>query len=117
MVPQIAVILSTIDPDFEIQARQRLEAHCPLDSSELRALSMVERHSAAGPAGDIRRSAKTASALESILSAANPRPAWLDAVLASDEHQQLVASDIDSAGSIAQIWGARFARVRHQIQP
>ena len=72
VVPQIAVILATIDPDFQIQARHRLEAHCPLDSSELRALTMLERHSAAGPASGAQRSAKAASALQAILSAAVP---------------------------------------------
>jgi hypothetical protein len=117
VVPQIAVVLAAIDPDFELHARQRLEAHCPLDSSELRALTMVERHSAAGPAGGTERSAKTVSVLQTLLSATDPRPEWLDALLASTEHQQLVASDIDSAGSIAQRWGERFAHIRQQIQP
>ena len=51
VVPQIAAVLASIDPDFQLQARRRLELHCPLDSSELRALTMIERHSAAGPAG------------------------------------------------------------------
>ena len=117
VVPQIAVVLAAIDTDFELHARQRLEAHCPLDSSELRALTMVERHSAAGPAGGTERSAKTASVLQTLLSATDPRPEWLDALIASSEHQQLVASDIDSAGSIAQRWGERFTHIRQQIQP
>lgn len=116
VVPQIAVILASIDPDFLRQARQRLEAHCPLDSSELRALTMIERHSAAGPAGGVERSAKSASALQTILSAAVPPPEWLAVVLASQGHQQLVASDIDAAGSIAERWGERFAQIRKQIQ-
>lgn len=117
VVPQIAVILAAIDSHFEAHARHRLEAHCPLDSSELRALTMPERHSAAGPAGGIERSAKAASVLEAILSSTVPRPAWLDAVLACKEHQELVALDIDSAGSIAQRWGERFSHIRQQIQP
>lgn len=117
VVPQIAVILASIDPDFQLQARQRLEAHCPLDSSELRALGMIERHSAAGPAGGTERSAKAASALQTILSGSVPQPEWLTAVLANSEHQKLVALDIDSAGSIAQHWGERFAQIRQQIQP
>jgi hypothetical protein len=116
VVPQIAVILASIDPDFQLQARQRLDAHCPLDSSELRALTMIERHSAAGPAGGTERSAKAASALQTILSAAVPQPEWFAAVLATPEHQELVALDIDAAGSIAQRWGERFAQIRQQIQ-
>lgn len=117
VVPQIAVILSAIDPDFQNQARKRLEAHCPLDSTELRALTMIERHSAAGPAGGIERSAKAASTLESILSAISPQPEWLPAILASGEHQALVASDIDSAGAITQRWEERFTRIRQQLVP
>lgn len=117
VVPQIAVILATIDPAFQIQARQRLEAHCPLDASELRALTMPERHSAAGPASGAQRSAKAASALQAILSAAVPQPAWLPVVIASPEHQDLVALDQDSAGWIAQCWGDRFAQIRKQLQP
>lgn len=117
VVPQIAVVLATIDADFEIHARRRLEAHCPLDSSELRALTMLERHSSAGPAGGAERSAKTASVLQTILSATDPRPEWLDVVLASTEHQELVALDIDASGSIAQSWRERFDNIRRKIQP
>lgn len=116
VVPQIAAILAVIDSDFELQARRRLEVHCPLDSSELRALTVIERHSAAGPAGSTGRSAKTASVLQAILLATAPRPEWLDAVLHTPAHQELVALDIDSSGSIAQRWGERFARIRQQIQ-
>lgn len=74
VVPQIAVILAAIDPDFERHVRRRLEAHCPLDFSELRALTMIERHSAAGPAGGVERSAKAAAALQGLLSATDPKP-------------------------------------------
>jgi len=116
VVPQIAVILASIDPEFRLQARRRLETHCPLDFSELRALTMVERHSAAGPAGGAERSAKAASALQAILSAAVPQPEWLAGVLASPRHQEVVALDIDDAGSIAQSWSRRFAQIRQQIQ-
>jgi hypothetical protein len=117
VVPQMAVVLAAIDSDFELHARQRLESHCPLDSSELRALTMVKRHSAAGPAGGTERSAKAASVLQAILSPKDPRPEWFELILASAEHQRLVALDIDSAGSIAQRWAERFTHIRQQIQP
>jgi len=116
VVPQIAVVLASIDPDFQLQARRRLEAHCPIDYSELRALTKMERHSAAGPAGGTHRSSKAASALQSILSAAVPEPEWLAAVVASAEHQELVALDSDSAGSIAHHWKERLAQIREQIE-
>jgi hypothetical protein len=116
VVPQIAVVLSAVDPDFQNQARHRLEAHCPLDYSELRALTMIERHSAAGPAGGAERSAKAASALESIIAGISPQPEWLAPIVATSEHQTLVASDIDSASSIAQRWSERFTQIRQLLQ-
>ena len=115
VVPQIAVVLSTVDPDFQTQARLRLEAHCPLDTTELRALTMIERHSAAGPAGGIERSAKAASALESIVSGISPQPVWLASIVANSEHRALVASDIDGGGRIAQHWCERFTQIRKLI--
>src|SRR5688572_15284893 len=91
VVPQIAVVLSEVDPAFQAQARRRLETRCPLDSTELRALTMIERHSAAGPAGGNERSAKAASALEDIVAAISPQPVWLAPIIATSEHQALVA--------------------------
>ncbi len=115
VVPQIAIVLSAIDPDFQTQARRRLEAHCPLDSTDLRALTMIERHSAAGPAGGTERSAKAASALENIVAAIFPQPVWLAPIVATSEHQALVASDIDAGGGIAQRWGERFTQIRQLL--
>jgi hypothetical protein len=116
VVPQIAVVLSGVDPDFQTQARRRLEAHCPLDSNDLWVLSMIERHSAAGPGGDTERSAKAASALETIVAGISPQPAWLAPIVATSEHQALVASDVDAGGSIAQRWGERFTQIRRLLQ-
>ena len=115
VVPQIAVVLSAVDPDFQTQARRRLEAHCPIDSTELRALTVIERHSAAGPAGGTERSAKAASALENIVAAISPQPGWLAPIVTTPEHQALVASDVDAGGSIAQRWGERFTQIRRQL--
>lgn len=115
VVPQIAVVLSSIDPNFQTQARHRLEAHCPLDSTELRAMTMLQRHSAAGPAGGTQRSAKAASVLETIVAAISPQPAWLASIVATSEHQALVASDIDRGGNIAERWGERFTQIRRLL--
>lgn len=116
VVPQIAAILASIDPDFQLQAQLRLEAHCPLVSSELRAPPMIERYSAAGPADGTTYSAKAANSLQAILSAGLPQPQWLAAVLATPEHQELVASDMDAADIIAVSWGERFAQIQQEIQ-
>lgn len=116
VTPQIGVVLSAIDPDFLTHARERLEARCPVDHSGLRSLTTLERHSAAGPAGVTERSAKAASSLQSILFGLAAQPEWLSVVLASPGHQALVALDVDSSGTIAECWGARFTRIRHQLQ-
>ncbi len=115
VVPQIAVALSAIDPNFQTQARRRLEVRCPLDYTELGALTMLERHSAAGPAGGMQRSAKAAAALEKIVASTSSQPTWLAAIVASPEHQALVASDIDASGSIAQRWSERFTQIRQLL--
>ena len=116
VAPQIAVVLSEIDPDFLTEARRRLEAHCPLDDSELRSLSMAERHSAAGPEGGVARSAKAASALQAVVSSLTTQPGWLAAVLASPEHQALVSSDVDAGGRIALEWSQRLNYVRQHLE-
>ncbi len=116
VAPQIAVVLAEIDPDFLAEARRRLEARCPLDFSELQSLGVLERHSAAGPAGGVERCAKAACSLQSMVSRFAPPPEWLTAVVASPEHQALVASDIDSAGTIAQRWCVRLTKIRQKLQ-
>src|SRR3954466_6713530 len=63
VTPQIGATLFAIDPGFLAQARSRLEAGCPVDTSDLISLSPAERHSAAGPAGAVHRSAKAAATL------------------------------------------------------
>lgn len=112
VTPQIGIILSIIDPDFLIRARERLEAHCPVDFSELRACSAPERHSAAGPAGGTERSAKAANALRSIILNLTAPPEWVSEILNSPEHQALVALDVDSADVISERWAARLAQIR-----
>jgi len=116
VTPQIAVVLALIDPDFETVTRRRLEAHCPLDSTELRSLTSLERHSFAGPAGGRERSAKAASALAAIVADLSSQPTWLAPIVADAEHQSLVASDIDDGAMIARNWGKRFAQVRNRLQ-
>ncbi|MBN8422175.1 MAG: hypothetical protein J0L73_24890 [Verrucomicrobia bacterium] len=116
VVPQIAVVLSEVDPDFLTEARRRLEAHCPLDCAELQSLAMAERHTAAGPEGSAARSAKAAGSLQAVVSSLTPPPGWLSAVLASPDHQDLVSSDMDSGGRIALEWSGRMKDLRQQFE-
>jgi hypothetical protein len=77
---------------------------------------MIERHSAAGPAGGAESSAKAASALASVVAGLSPQPAWLAPIVATSEHQSLVASDIDVGGSITRRWGERFTAIRQLLE-
>ena len=106
VTPQLAVVLSRVDPEFVPEARRRLEAGCRLEAPGLEAMSMAERHSAEGPAGAAERCAKAAAALQAVLCGLVPVPAWLAAVLGAPGHQALVASDMDGGGRIALEWSA-----------
>lgn len=114
--PQIAVVLSRVDPEFLPEARRRLEARCPLDVRELEALCMAERHSAAGPEGGAMRSAKAAAALQAVVSSLEAAPEWLPAVLTHPEHQALVSSDVEAGGRIALRWRQRLDLVEQLMR-
>lgn len=116
VTPQIAVVLSMTDPEFESQARRRLENHCPLDATDLLAMTMPERHSAEGPAGGHARSAKAAASLSWLSSLKFPDASWLKAVQASAEHQALKSEDIDSAEVITERWHHRIAEVLRRLK-
>ncbi|MBE2287874.1 MAG: hypothetical protein IAE77_30730 [Prosthecobacter sp.] len=115
VTPQLAVVLSMTDPEFEHQARRRLENHCPLDATDLLAMTMPERHSAEGPAGGTARSAKAAASLGWLSSLKFPDADWLKTLQASAEHQALKSEDIDSSGAIAEKWHHRIAEVLKRV--
>jgi hypothetical protein len=101
---QICSTLSVVDPDFLQRARLRLEGGCPLDISELRAMTPIERHSAAGPAGSVERSAKAANALMLLVRMISPRQKWIDDLQDSRALQKLLSEDDDAADQIADQW-------------
>lgn len=102
--PQIGVALYIVDPDFEVESRRRLEAECPLNISELASMTALERHVAAGPAGSVERSAKSASTLIQLLKMKTPIPAWVQGLADSERIRTLVAMDIDGSAAIAEKW-------------
>jgi hypothetical protein len=116
VIPQIGVALYLTDPDFLPQARTRLEARCPLDVSDLLAMSDVERHSAAGPAGKIQRSAKAAATLLYLLQLAAPAESWIQEVRAAPDMQALLAEDFDAAHLIAEKWLEKINEIRARLQ-
>lgn len=111
VTPQIAVVLSLIDSKFEENSRTRLEALCPLDVSQLAAMHPLERHSAAGPAGRVERSAKAAKALCSLVRASAADLEWLDKLEASQAFREFIEQDIDAADLLARDWKERLLQL------
>jgi hypothetical protein len=111
VTPQIAAALFLVDPDFVSQARTRLEAKCPVDSSEDLSLTPLARHSATGPAGSVQRSAKAAASLLQLAEMASPIPLWLQELRSSKEMQLLLAQDIDESAGIALEWLNRIREI------
>jgi hypothetical protein len=108
VTPQIGVALSMVDPDFLSRARERLEARCPLDSSELARMTPVERHSAAGPAGAVDRSAKAAKTLLQLVRSRSPRPEWIESIAVAPDFQDLLHRNIDGSDGITNGWLQRI---------
>jgi hypothetical protein len=107
VVPQIAVVLAQIDPDFMDHARARLETQCPI------ALSGLLGMQPAGPpsASLVHLSGKAANARASLARQHTPRPSWLEAVTSSAAHQSLIAEDFDNAYKIAESWQQRLTAI------
>lgn len=111
VTPQIAAALFLVDPGFHSQARARLEARCQVDSTQLRSMNPIERHSATGPAGSVPRFAKTAAALLQLAAMISPIPVWLQEMRAAKDMQALVAQDMDGSEEIAERWLNRIKEI------
>ena len=111
VTPQIGAALFLIDPDFAARARVRLEAGCPIDVTQLLSLTPPERHSAAGPAGTVHRSAKAAATLLRLLQMTSPLPDWVQNIATSEAMQALLAQDIDRSDTIAERWLQRIKEI------
>jgi len=111
VTPQIGVALYLVDRDFEAQSRLRLEAGCPVDVSDLMLMAGVERHSAAGPAGNVERSAKAAATLLQLLRMSSPVPIWVERVSDSENLRTLLAQDIDASATITESWLHRIQKI------
>ena len=111
VTPQIGATLFEVDPDFSAQARKRLETGCPLDASDLIAMSPIERHSATGPADIVHRSAKPARSLLHLVQMISPRRVWMDDLRASTDLQSLLGEDIDGSDAITDGWLRRILAI------
>lgn len=106
--PQLAATAAHIDPDFEARAKLRIEQGCPMDWSAMLPKSMLERHSAQGPAGADGQSAKLLAVLLTLCGRREPEPVWLASLRNMPTVQALVRRDLDGSGDIALRWAARM---------
>jgi len=74
-------------------------------------MTAIERHSAAGPAGAVARSAKAAKVLLYLVRMRLPQSEWLDDVVAATDFQSLIREDIDGSDGIAEVWFQRVAAI------
>jgi hypothetical protein len=114
VTPQVGVALSLTDPDFLRHARERLEARCPLDASDLRQMTPLQRHSAAGPAGVVERSAKTAKTLLCLVQKQSAGAGWLNDLLAAPDFRSLLRQDVDASEEITEHWLQRVKALTAQ---
>lgn len=117
VTPQIGVALSLVDPDFLRSAHERLEARCPLDASDLQRMTALERHSAAGPAGGVERSAKAAQTLLHLVRRRASQAEWLTDLVAAADFQTLLREDIDGSDGITEGWHERITAILSAGEP
>jgi hypothetical protein len=70
-----------------------------------------ERHSAAGPAGIVHRSAKAAATLLHLLQKNLPLPTWVERVSDSEDMRALLAEDIDASQTVTDRWLHRIQEI------
>lgn len=105
--PQLAVTAFLADPDFELQARSRIEARCPLRTEKLESLGWLGRHTAAGPGSLEDHSAKLFSALIHLYKHQpmdDVARRWLDGILSEEANVNFLRSDDDQGDQIAADW-------------
>ena len=111
VTPQLAAVAFLRDPAFVERARERLASGCKVTVPQGQGLTPQERHIATGPADSDLGSAKLAASLVSLLSLCPQRPDWLSTQLPSPEVQDLLSSDVDNSGQLAQDWLSQLKKI------
>ena len=102
--PQLAVTASQCDPDFASEARQRIEAGCPINTSRLDGIDWATRHSAAGPISFAMHSSKALASLVTICQIIPDVAPWLEQVIADENISGLLQGYTDGAEHIVTYW-------------
>ena len=112
VAPQLAVVLSFSDLDYEANAKQRIENLCPVLVPV--GLDWVKRHSATGPAGTKARSGKNLASLLETLTAMQVDPEWVSSATRRWKIRKLLKEDFDGSAHITRNW---LRRVCQSLEP
>ena len=112
--PQLGAIAFRVDPDFQHNARTRIEKGCPLNRERLDGLDWIERHVAAGPESFSSHSSKSLSALLALCHRLPESSEWLEPIQTRDDIRKIAAAD-QGSGKIAIHWLDRFTKLREAI--
>lgn len=109
VAPQIAAVLSLIDPDFDSNAVRRLREGCPLvldpaDDFDSRVLEHVVR----GPGRSGLRSSKNAASLYALFMKDHPGSVDGEELASDVELAALVLGDVDNSAERAIGWRTNF---------
>jgi hypothetical protein len=102
--PQLAVVLSLIDPSFAQQSRDRIECRCLGVPDRTHSVSMLLRTVVSGPAGGYHRACKALSALCVVSKRFPELRQWLKEQKQQPDVQRMLSDDPDSGGMIAFYW-------------
>jgi hypothetical protein len=113
VAPQLAVTLLHSDPAFVSEAKQRIDAGCPVAVPSLS--SGLLRHVATGPAGPAERSSKNLAALLRLVAMVPPEQQWAQDRERTAEVQDILRSDRDLSGDIALYWHTQLQALFAQL--
>ena len=109
--PQLGAIAFLVDPDFQHNAKTRIEKGCPLNRERLEGLDWIERHVAAGPESFNSHSSKSLSALLALCHRLPESSEWLEPIQTRDDIHKIAIADQES-GEIAIQWLDGFTKMR-----
>jgi hypothetical protein len=102
VAPQLAAVLSISDPEFEENARQRIDGLCRIEGSRWLAIGVPA--SEAGPGSINSHSAKALAALIALCEQRREWHEWLHTLTDRADVKEALAKDFDGGGSIAIRW-------------
>lgn len=94
--------LSICDPEIVANIKSRISDYCAISTP--RVLSILEKHSATGPAGSAGRSAKNMASLVEVLSTIDSEAEWLSVVKQDPKVEVLLSTDLDGSATIVRSW-------------